>query len=139
MATLWSDELSSWAYSPLLLEDDKSAATEACVDRSRVGRIFENLQAHRRMASDEIVVVERVHERSLDAGKPAKARTIGSRTSGPVIAALKGLREANCGRASRVSGEAKDRAKDGFGRANDQARDEVEINTHLSTQEGQKE
>ena len=48
---------------------DESAAADAGNDRGRVGRVFKNLQSHRRMAGDEIVIVERMHERPFGSGK----------------------------------------------------------------------
>ena len=38
---------------------DESAAADARDDRDGVGRVFQNLEAHRPMAGDEIVIVER--------------------------------------------------------------------------------
>src|SRR5262249_49546908 len=46
----------------------KTAAADGGNDGGGIWRIFENLQAHCPMASDEIVIVKRMHERTFDAG-----------------------------------------------------------------------
>src|SRR6266700_4283411 len=48
---------------------DKPAASYAGDHGCRVGRVFKNLETHRSMAGDEIVIVERVHERSFGSGE----------------------------------------------------------------------
>ena len=48
---------------------------------SRVGRVFKNLETHRRMTGDEIVIVERMHKRSFGSGK----RTILERFPGDIV------------------------------------------------------
>ena len=48
---------------------DEPPSPDAGNDRNRVGRVFQNLQSHGRVTGDEIVIVERMHERSFNAGK----------------------------------------------------------------------
>jgi hypothetical protein len=47
---------------------DEPAAADAADDRLCVGFVFENLEPHRAMPGDEIVIVERMHERPLRTG-----------------------------------------------------------------------
>ena len=53
---------------------DEPAAADGRDDGDRIGRIFQDLESHRAMAGDEIVIVERVYERSFDSGKRALAQ-----------------------------------------------------------------
>src|ERR1700729_984257 len=48
---------------------DEATAADCGDDRGGVRSIFENLEAHRRMTGDEIMIVEWVHERPFHAGK----------------------------------------------------------------------
>ena len=56
------------ALTALADADDQPAAADARRSRRRVGRIFENLEPHRGVAGDEIVIVERVDERPSTPG-----------------------------------------------------------------------
>ncbi len=44
---------------------DESAAADAGDDGFRIGRVFQNLETHRSVTGDEVVIVERVHKRSF--------------------------------------------------------------------------
>ena len=46
------------------------------------GRVLENLQPHGAVAGDEIVVVERMHERALDAGKARSSSAFHATSNG---------------------------------------------------------
>ena|SRR6516162_6350204 len=49
--------------------DDEAAAADACNDRGGVGRVFKDLQTHRRMTGNEIVVIKRMHKYPFDPGE----------------------------------------------------------------------
>ena len=55
---------------------DQAAAADAGDDRGRVRRVLENLEAHGRVTGDELVIVERVHERPFHARKRTRVQRL---------------------------------------------------------------